>query len=77
VRFGFVVRPRADRDIDEIAGYLAEEAGIDTAVQFLAETYETFALLATQQQMGWLCKVRHPQLSTPARFASVLDLKNT
>jgi plasmid stabilization system protein ParE len=68
VRFGYVVRPRADRDIDEIAGYLAEEAGLDTALQFLAEIYETFGLLATQQHMGWLCKVRHPQLSTARTF---------
>ena len=56
MRFGYVVRPRADRDIDEIA------------IQFLAEIYETFGLLATQQQMGWLCKVRHPQLLTARTF---------
>ena len=58
----YVVRPRADRDIDGITDYLAEEAGLDTALQFLAEIYETFGLLATQQQMGWPCKVRHAQL---------------
>ena len=68
MRFGYVVRPRADRDIDEIAGYLAEEAGSDTALKFLAEIYETFGLRATQQQMGWLCKVRHPQLLTACTF---------
>ena len=61
MRFGYVVRPRADRDIDEIAGCLAEEASLDMALQFLAEIYETFGLLATQQQMGWLCKVRRPR----------------
>ena len=68
MRCGYVVRPRADRDIDEIAGYLAEEAGLDTALQFLAEIYETLGLLATQQQMGWLCRVRHPQLLTARTF---------
>ena len=68
MRFGYVVRPRADRDIDEIAGYLAEEASLDRALQFLAEICETFALLATQPQMGWLCKVRHPQLLTARTF---------
>jgi len=68
LRFGYVVRPRADRDVDEIAEYLAEEAGLATALQFLAEIYETFGLLATQQQMGWFCKVRHPQLRTARTF---------
>ena len=77
MRFGYVVRPRADRNIDEIASYLAEEAGLDTALQFLAETYETFGLLATQQQMGWLCKVRHLQLLTALTFRVSSRLKNT
>ena len=46
--FGYVVRPRADRDIDEIAAYLTDEAGLDTALQFLAEIYETFGHLAVR-----------------------------
>ena len=54
--------------MDEIAGHLAEEADLDTALQFLAEVCETFGLLATQPQMGWLCKVRHPQLLTARTF---------
>ncbi len=68
MNFGYVVRPRADRDIDEIAAYLAEEAGLDTALQFLAEIYETFGRLAVQQQMGWLCRVPHPRLLTARTF---------
>ena len=68
MRFGYVVRPRADRDIDEIADYLATEAGLDTALQFLSEVYETFGLLASQPNMGWLCKVHHPQLSSARTF---------
>jgi len=35
VKFGFVVRPRADRDIDEIADYLVEQSGLDTGLRFL------------------------------------------
>ena len=46
--FEYVVRPQADRDIDEIAGYLAEEAGLETALQFLAAIYETIGHLAAQ-----------------------------
>jgi plasmid stabilization system protein ParE len=68
VTFGYVVRPRADRDIDEIVDYLGEEANPDTALRFLAEIYETFHLLSTQQKGGWLCKVRHSQLSTARTF---------
>jgi len=68
VTLKYVVRPRADLDIDEIADYLAGEAGLDTALQFLAEIYETFGLLAEQQQMGWSCKVRHPQLVNARTF---------
>ena len=68
MRFGYVVRPRADRDIDEIADYLAEHAGLDTALRFLLEVYDTFALLATQQNMGWPCRVRHAQLSDARTF---------
>jgi toxin ParE1/3/4 len=68
VTFGYVVRPRADRDIDEIADYLAEEAGLETGLQFLSEIYQTFGLLATQRQMGWPCRVYHPQLLTARTF---------
>ena len=68
MRLDYVVRPRADRDIDDIADYLAEEAGLDTALQFLSEVYETLALLATQHNLGWLCKVHHRQLSSARTF---------
>jgi len=68
VSFGFTVRPQADRDIDEIADYLTEEGSLDVGLQFLAELYETFALLASQPDMGWPCKVRHPQLAGARTF---------
>jgi len=66
--FGYVVRPRADRDIDEIADYLADQAGLDTALRFLDEIYESFSLLATRQKMGWLCKVRDAQSLSARTF---------
>lgn len=68
MRFGYVVCPRADRDIDEIADYLAEESGLETGLGFLAEVYDTFALLAAQREIGWPCKVRHQQLMTARTF---------
>ena len=40
MRFGYVVRPRADRDIDEIVGYLAEEARLDMAPQVTTPIFD-------------------------------------
>jgi toxin ParE1/3/4 len=68
VTLRYVVRPQADRDIDNIADGLAENASLDTALQFLAELYETFGLLADQKHLGWPCKVRHPQLVNARTF---------
>ncbi|MBL8233477.1 MAG: type II toxin-antitoxin system RelE/ParE family toxin [Bryobacterales bacterium] len=68
MKFGYVVRPQADRDIDEIADYLVEQSGLDVGLRFLSEVYETFALLGSRQDVGWHCKVRHPQLMTARTF---------
>jgi plasmid stabilization system protein ParE len=38
--FGYVVRPRADRDLDEIADYLAGKAGLDTALRFYTSAHK-------------------------------------
>jgi len=68
VRFGLVIRPRADQDLDEIGDYLAEEAGLDMGLQFLAEVYEAFSLLASHREIGWPCNVTHPQLMGARTF---------
>ena len=49
----YVVRPRAERDLDDYADYLAIEASVDVARRFLSAARDTFALLATQPNMGW------------------------
>ncbi len=66
--FGYVIRPRADQDLDEISDYLAEEAGLETGLQFLGKIYETFSLLASHKEMGWPCNVNHPRLSGVRTF---------
>lgn len=66
--FGYVVRPRADRDIDEIAACLAENAGLEMALEFLAEIHETFGQLAAHHNMGWLCNLSHPKLAAARTF---------
>ena len=53
----YVVRPKADQDLDERAYYFATNASPDVGHRFLVAAHETFALLATQPEMGW-----HPRL---------------
>lgn len=60
----YAVKPRADRDLDDYAGYLAEEASLDVALRFFDAAYTTFALLASQPNMGWRSKVKYPGLET-------------
>jgi len=65
VNAGYVLRPKADQDLRRQAYYLATEASPETGHRFLVAAHETFALLSTQPQMGWLLRLRH------ARFASL------
>jgi toxin ParE1/3/4 len=64
VSAGYVIRPKADQDLDEQAYYLATEANPETGRRFLVAAHETFALLSTQPQMGWRVRVRHPRLAS-------------
>ena len=49
----YAVKPKADRDLDEYADYLAKSATLAVALRFFTEAYETFALLAKHPSMGW------------------------
>lgn len=60
----YVLRPKADEDLDQQAYYLATEASAETGHRFLVAAHETFALLSTQPQMGWRVRVRHPRLAS-------------
>lgn len=53
----YVVRPRADRDLDDQADYLAEVSSPNVGHRFLIAAHETFALLASQPEMGWPFKI--------------------
>ena len=55
----YLVRPKADRDLDEQAYYLATEASPEIGHRFLVATHETFALLAAQPRMGRHFQLRH------------------
>lgn len=58
----YVVRPKADQDLDDQAFYYATEASPDVGHRFLFSAHETFSLLSTQPEMGWNPKPRHSGL---------------
>lgn len=59
----YVVRPKADEDLDNQGYYYATEASPELGHRFLVAAHETFSLLATQPHMGWLPKLKHPGLT--------------
>jgi toxin ParE1/3/4 len=58
----YVVRPKADQDLDDQAYYYATEGSRELGHRFLVAAHETFALLATQPEMGWHSRLKHPAL---------------
>ena len=60
----YVLRPKADHDLDQQAYYLALEASLETATRFLVAAHHTFTLLSTQPNIGWRVRVRHPKLES-------------
>lgn len=60
----YVVRPKADQDLDDQAYYLATEAGSEVGHRFLLAAHETFGLLATQPQIGWHPRLKHAALAS-------------
>jgi toxin ParE1/3/4 len=53
-----LVQPSADRDIDEIADYLADEAGLNVALEFLESLYRTLDTISAHPQIGRECPLR-------------------
>jgi plasmid stabilization system protein ParE len=60
----YVVRPKADRDLDEQAYYFATEAGPELGHRFLLAAHETLGLLAAQPEMGWHARLKNPRLAS-------------
>ena len=56
------VRPKARQDLRDQAFYYATEADEELGHRFLVAAHDTFALLATQPEMGWNPKLRHPDV---------------
>jgi toxin ParE1/3/4 len=60
----YLIRPRADEDLDDQAYYYAINAGVAVGHRFLLAAHDTFSLLATQPAMGWEARLRHPSLKS-------------
>ncbi|MGA9528114.1 MAG: type II toxin-antitoxin system RelE/ParE family toxin [Terriglobales bacterium] len=56
----YSLRPKADQDLDEHSRYLAQQGSPDAGHRFLVAAHESFALLATQPEMGWHFRSRYP-----------------
>jgi len=64
----YVVRPKADRDLDDQAYYYATAASPELGHRFLVAAHDTFALLATQPNMGWQPRLIHADLKLLRAF---------
>ena len=64
----YAVRPKADQDLEDQAYYLATAASPDIGHRFLVAAHETFALLATQPEMGWHSRLTDPALGSMRVF---------
>ena len=59
----YLIRPKADEDLEEQAFYLAQKASLETGHRFLMAAHETFGLLASHPGIGWPARLRNPELS--------------
>jgi toxin ParE1/3/4 len=56
------IRAAARQDLVERYGYLVENASLNIAERFLANTEASFTMLSEQPQMGSPLTLRHPEL---------------
>lgn len=60
MRNRFVILPTADKDLDEQAAYLGENANLDLALRFYDAAESTFAFLAQTPEAGALRESENP-----------------
>jgi toxin ParE1/3/4 len=64
----YVVRPKADEDLNEQAYYFATQAGPELGHRFLLAAHETFTLLASQPLIGWHPRLAHSEMVSLRMF---------
>jgi toxin ParE1/3/4 len=57
------VRPAADRDLDDQAGYLAQQASLETALRFYDAASATFGKIARMPGIGQPRESANPRLA--------------
>jgi toxin ParE1/3/4 len=63
-----LIRPAADRDLDEQAEYLAAHQSLEMALRFYRAAEQTFRLLASQPKIGKVTAYRSPFLAGMRMF---------
>jgi toxin ParE1/3/4 len=58
----YVIRPKADRDLEDLAYRHATEASPAVGRRFLVAAHATFTLLAIQPHMGWQSRLKSSEL---------------
>lgn len=58
----YVVKPKADADLEDYSDYLTDRAVSGMDLRFLEAARETFSLLAAHPQMGWKARLKHRDL---------------
>ena len=64
----YVLLPRAERDLDEIADWYAGEGGLELALGFFDAAHKTFSKIAAHPEIGWRCRLRQPSLQSARVF---------
>jgi len=60
----YLLRPKADQDLDDQSFYLSQQANPELGHRFLVAAHETFALLASRPGIGWHSRLKHPALKS-------------
>lgn len=58
----YLVRARAERDLEDQAFYYGTVASAELAYRFLVAAHECFTLLAEFPNLGWKASTKHPEL---------------
>jgi toxin ParE1/3/4 len=63
-----VIRPAANRDLDEQARYIANASGLDRGLRFYESAAETFRILVIHPHLGRATRLSNPFLGGTRMF---------
>jgi toxin ParE1/3/4 len=65
----YLIRPKADQDLEDQAYYLANRGSAELGHRFLVAAHEAFVLLASQPKIGWHARLKDPELKALRIFS--------